>query len=132
MGLNHIIKTYTEYIPGQKMLDMIKNADAVAFLIDSHIGDNAALYNKYKATGTSALCLSFSIPCIASSDFTLNYGLEEKAIIYDDSHIESVFNDIIAGKLSRAYFRELKAKPLPSVYLPEYQRHHYRSLIGID
>jgi hypothetical protein len=53
MGLGHTIKSFTNYIPGRDMLYYIKNADAVAFLIDSKIGDNFQLYNKYKASGSS-------------------------------------------------------------------------------
>jgi hypothetical protein len=131
-GVNHIIETYTEYIPGKTMLHIIKNADAIAFLIDSSIGANATLYNKYKATGTAAFCLSFGIPCITSNDYTLNYGLENKAVVYEGSHIETVFNDIITGKLSKAYFKELRERSIPSIYSLEYQRSHYRSMIGIE
>jgi hypothetical protein len=131
MGLNEIIKTYAAYVPGQEMLRCIRSADAIAFLVDKNIGENCCLYNRYKITGSSVLALSFGIPCIVSSDFVLDNGLKEKAVIYPESHIEYVFRDIITGKLSKKHFEKLKEKPLPEVYFPDYQRTHYRTLLGV-
>jgi hypothetical protein len=128
--LDKIIKTYMTYVPGEEMLQSIEKADAIAFLIDKNIGDNCCLYNRYKASGTSVLALSFGIPCIVSSDFALDDGLREKAIIYPGSHIECVFQDIITGKLTKKYFKELKEKPLAPIYSLDYQRHHYRALLA--
>jgi hypothetical protein len=128
MRLNHIIKTFDEYIPGKLMLYIIKNSDAIAFLIDKTI--NCQIYNTYKATGTSIFCLSFGIPCIVSDNFILDTGLKNKAIVYTDSHIDFVLNDIINGKLTKEYFRTLKNIPLSNEYTYEFQRMHYRELIN--
>ncbi|GHV70278.1 hypothetical protein AGMMS49928_17450 [Spirochaetia bacterium] len=131
MGLESIVKTYTEYVPGGEMLETVKNADAIAFLVDKSIGENCRIYNRYKATGSSVFCLSFGIPCIVSDDFVLDCGLEKKAILYHGSHIETVFEDIMTGKISKEDFKRLKAVPLDNGYSPEYQRRHYRSLLGV-
>jgi hypothetical protein len=131
MGLGGLIKTYAEYVPPQEMLHYIKNADAIAFLIDKDIGENYYLYNRYKATGTSVFCLSFGVPCIASSDFLLDSGLSEKAVIYPGTHIEDVLSGIINGKLPKDYFRKLKDIPVSEMYSYQYQRRHYReALLG--
>jgi hypothetical protein len=131
MKIDHIIKTFSEYIPGKVMLEYTKNADAAAFLIDPCIGGNHLIYNKYKITGTSVLCLTFSLPSIVSDAFDIDEGLKEKAIFYPGSNIENVFNEMLSGKLSKTYLRKLKALPLPPLYLPENQRQHYRALIGV-
>ncbi|MDR3343231.1 MAG: hypothetical protein LBT14_10705 [Treponema sp.] len=131
-GLNSVIKTYTEYVPGKEMLRVIKNADAVAFLIDKSIGENCHLYNKYKATGNSVFCLSFGLPCIVSDDFPVDGTLRERAIVYHASHIETVLLDILNGRLSKDYFKKLRGTPLPEVYSPAYQRRHYRECLGLD
>jgi hypothetical protein len=129
MGLSGFVKTYTEYIPPQEMLHYIKNADAVAFLIDKDVGENYYLYNKYKATGTSVFCLSFGAPCIVSSDFLLDSGLSEKAVIYSGTHIEEVVSGIANGSLSKEYFRKLKDIPVSEIYSYQYQRRHYRKML---
>jgi hypothetical protein len=132
MGLGHVIKTFTEYVPGQDMLYFIKNADAIAFLIDSGIGDNIRLYNKYKASGSSILCLTFAVPCIVSDHFNIDSDLKEKAIIYPGIHIERVFNSIISGEITKSHFKKLKSIPLPHQYARDYQKKHYRKLIGLE
>jgi hypothetical protein len=129
MKLERFIKTYNEYVDGEKMLHYIKNADAVAFLIDKSIEENCRLYTRYKASGTSVFCLSFGIPCIVSNEFTLDSGLKEKAVIYSESHIENILADIAAGKLFEC-LKKLKNIPLPEIYSADYQRTHYRSIIG--
>jgi hypothetical protein len=126
-NLNHIIKTFTDYIPGALMLSLIKNSDAAAFLIDKTI--NFQLYNTYKATGTSILCLSFGIPCIVSDDFILDTGLQDKAVIYPKDRIESVFERMINGDLTKAYFKRLKSIPISQEYSPQFQRIHYKEII---
>jgi hypothetical protein len=132
MGLGHIIKSFTNYIPGRDMLYYVKNADAVAFLIDSKIGDGFQLYNKYKASGSSILCLSFGTPCIVSDHFTVDRDLKEKAITYPGTHIECIFNDIISGKITKKLLKKLKDIPLPHQYSHSYQKKHYRKLIGVE
>ncbi|MDR2194237.1 MAG: hypothetical protein LBP19_07205 [Treponema sp.] len=129
MGLSDFVKTYTEYVPAQEMLYYIKNADAIAFLIDKDIGENCYLYNKYKASGTSIFGLSFGLPCIASSDFLLDSGLSEKAVLYPETHIEYVLSDIINGNLSKYYFNTLKNIPVSEMYSYRYQRRHYREML---
>jgi hypothetical protein len=129
MGLNNFVKTYTEYVPPQEMLHYIKNADAIAFLIDKDIGENCHLYNTYKATGTSIFCLGFGVPCIASSDFLLDSGLLKKAVIYPGTHIEDVLSGIINGNLSKDYFRKLKDIPVSEIYSRQYQRRQYRKML---
>jgi hypothetical protein len=125
--LNHIVKTFADYVPGKLMLYLIKNSDAIAFLIDKTI--NCQIYNTYKATGTSIFCLSFGIPCIVSDDFILDTGLKDRAIVYPESHIDFVFNDMIKGKLTKEYFRTLKNIAPANEYSAEFQRAHYRKLI---
>jgi hypothetical protein len=132
MGLGHIIKSFTNYVPGQDMLYYIKNADAIAFLIDSGIGDNFQLYNKYKTSGSSVFCLSFGIPCIVSDHFTVDEDLKEKTITYPGTHIECVFNDILSGKITKKLLKQLKDIPLPYQYSYDYQKKHYRKLIGVE
>jgi hypothetical protein len=126
-NLNHIIKTFAGYIPGTLMLFLMKNSDAAAFLVDKTI--NFQLYNTYKATGTSILCLSFGIPCIVSDDFILDVGLQNKAVIYPKDHIESVFERMINGDLTKAYFKRLKDTPVSQEYSPQFQRIHYKKII---
>lgn len=126
--LNHIIKTFTDYVPGKLMLYLVKNSDAIAFLIDNTI--NIQLYNTYKATGTSILCLSFGLPCIVSDEFVLDTGLRNKAVLYPKNHIESVFEKMINGDLTKDYFTRLKSIPLPNEYSSEFQRVHYRRIIN--
>jgi hypothetical protein len=113
------------------MLRQIKNADAIAFLVDKTIGENNQLYNKYKASGTSAFCLSFGIPCIVSDDFLLDEALKNRAIIYHNSRIETVLFDIINGKLTKDHFKRLKQIPLPAEYSFDYQRRHYGECTGV-
>jgi hypothetical protein len=132
MGLGQIIKSFTGYVPGQDMISYVKNADAIAFLIDSGIGDNFELYNKYKASGSSVFCLSFGIPCIVSDCFTIDRDLKKRAIIYPGTHIEYVFNDILSGKITKKLLKTLKDTPMPYQYSYDYQKKHYRKLIGID
>jgi hypothetical protein len=132
IGLGHVIKSFTNYIPGRDMLYYIKNADAVAFLIDPKIGDDFQLYNKYKASGSSILCLSFGTPCIVSDHFTVDRDLTEKAITYPGTHIECVFNDILSGKITKELLKKLKDIPLPYQYSHDYQKKHYRKLIGVE
>jgi hypothetical protein len=129
MGLDSIVKYYTEYVPGEEMLKIISGADVIVFLIDNHIGENCRLYNRYKATGSSVFCLTFNIPCITSRDFMLDSALKNKAVYYDGSHIETVFEAIINGKLSKADFATLKTIPLPAEYSYSFQRRHYRELL---
>jgi hypothetical protein len=112
------------------MLRRIKSADALAFLADKSIGENCGLYNRYKATGTSALALSFGVPCIVSADFTLDEALKDRAFVYPGSQVETVLEDILRRKISKEDFRKLKALPLPPEYDPSFQRRHYRSLLG--
>lgn len=128
MGLDHIIETFDKYIPGKLMLSLIKNSDAIAFLMDDTT--NCKIYNTYKATGTSVFCLSFGLPCIVSDDFILDTGLKDRAIVYPDSHIEFVFNDIINGKLTKEHFAKLKKIPSQDEYSYEFQRLHYREIIN--
>jgi hypothetical protein len=130
-GLGAIIKTYDQYVSGEEMLQTIKHADAVAFLIDRHIGDNYQLYNRFKASGTSALCLSFGVPCIVSDDFHIDEALRDRAIVYPGSDIEKIFINIMNGTWSKNYFMELKRKPLPLIYSAEQQRLHYREIVGL-
>jgi hypothetical protein len=118
-------------VPGDEMLQTIKSADAIAFLVDKNIGDNYQLYNKYKASGTSVLCLSFGLPCIVSSDFHVDSALKDRSIIYPGSNIQKIFIDIMNGTLSKKYFTELKKKPLPIMYSADFQRSHYRKIIGL-
>jgi hypothetical protein len=130
-GGNSILKTYDEYVPGEEMLQTIKYADAIAFLVDKNIGDNCQLYNRYKASGTSVLCLSFGIPCIVSSDFSIDSSLKDRSIVYPGSNIHKIFADILNGGLTKDYFTELKRKPLPIMYSTDFQRSHYRKILGI-
>jgi hypothetical protein len=127
MKLEHIIKNFDEYIPGKLMLYIIKNSDAIAFLVDKTI--NCQIYNTYKTTGTSIFCLSFGIPCIVSDNFILDSGLKDRAIVYPDNRIDFVFNDIINGKLTKDHFQALKNMPIPNEYSREFQRAHYRKLV---
>lgn len=131
VGLDTIIKTYIEYVGGEEMLSTIQNADAVAFLVDRTIGENINLYNKYKASGTSALALSFGVPCIVSSDFTVDKALETRTIIYPGTEIEKVFINIAERKINKDYFRKLKQLPLPSEYSYKQAREHYRKIVGL-
>jgi hypothetical protein len=126
--LNHIIKTFNNYVPGKLMLHIIKNSDAMAFLIDNTI--NIQVYNIYKATGTSILCLSFGMPCIVSDDFSLDSALKNKAVMYPNNHIEFIFEKIITGVLTKEYFARLKNIPLPEEYSYEFQRFHYKQIIS--
>jgi hypothetical protein len=132
LRLGHVVKSFTNYVPGQDMLYCVKNADAVAFLIDSGIGDNFQLYNKYKASGSSIFCLSFGTPCIVSDRFTIDKDLTTKAITYPDDHIECVFNDILSGKITKKLLKALKDIPIPYRYSYEYQKKHYRKLTGVE
>jgi hypothetical protein len=125
--LNHIIKTFSDYVPGKLMLYLIKNSDAVAFLVDNTI--NIRIYNTYKATGTSILCLSFGIPCIVSDEFTLDTGLEDKAVKYPENHIEFILEKMINGELTKDYFARLRNIPLAREYSSEFQRTHYKQII---
>jgi hypothetical protein len=131
LGLGHVVKSFPNYVAGQDMLYCVKNTDAIAFLIDSNIGDNFQSYNKYKASGSSVFCLSFGTPCIVSDDFALDKDLREKAVTYPDTHIECVFNDIISGKITKKLLKNIKDIPLPYQYSRDCQRKHYRKIIGI-
>ena len=131
-GITHIIKTFSEYVPGEFMLHCIKNCDAILFLIDKNIGNNYKLYNKYKATGSSIFCLSFGVPCIVSDDFTLDNALENKAITYPGSAIEQIFNAIADGQLTKEQLQRMKNFPLPKEYDITYQRNHYKNLLGLN
>jgi hypothetical protein len=126
--LNHVIKTFHDYVPGKLMLSLIKNSDAIAFLIDNTI--DIRVYNTYKATGTSVLCLSFGLPCIVSDDFILDSGLKNKAVVYPKNNIEFILEKIISGDLTKDYFTRLKNIPLPKEYSPEFQRIHYKQIIN--
>jgi hypothetical protein len=131
-GLGAIIKTYDKYVSGEEFLQTIKYADAVAFLIDKNIGNNYQLYNKFKASGTSVLCLSFGVPCIVSDDFYIDDALRDRSIVYPGSNIEKIFIDIMNGTLSKKYFVEFKKKSLPILYSAEHQRLHYREILGLE
>jgi hypothetical protein len=131
-GLGAIIKTYDKYVSGEEMLQTIKYADAVAFLIDKNIGNYYQLYNKFKASGTSVLCLSFGAPCIVSDDFHIDDALRDRSIVYPGSNIGKIFIDIMNGTLSKKYFMELKKKPLPIIYSAEGQRLQYREILGLS
>jgi hypothetical protein len=129
--LDRFIKTYTDYVNGKEMLRTIKNADAVAFLIDKNIGGNCYLYNRYKASGSSVFCLSFGVPCIVSSDFLLDRGLSEKAVVYNGTHFEQILSGIRDGNVSKDFLKKLKTIPVSEQYSYEYQRDHYRMSIGV-
>ena len=131
LGLTQIIKTFTEYVPGDYMLNFVESCDAILFLVDKTIGKNCSLYNKYKATGSSTLCLSFGVPCIVSDDFTLDHALKEKAVVYPGTEIDQIFNAIIEKRLTKEYFNMLKKLPIQKEYDTIYQRAHYRELLGV-
>jgi hypothetical protein len=132
LGLNRIITVFSEYIPGNEMLYYIKYADIIAFLIDSSIGENFQFYNRYKASGTSILCLSFGIPCLVSDSFKIDKALESRAIIYKDHNIESFFLDCIFGKITKESLQKLKALPVASQFSCKGQKEQYRTEIGVD
>jgi hypothetical protein len=132
MGLDSMIKTYAAYVSGVEMLSSIREADAVAFLVDRSIGENCGLYNKYKATGTSILCLSFGVPCIVSDDFAVDEALKSRAVVYPGTHIETVLRDIVEGNITKRQFGRLREAPLPPEYSYEQSRAHYRNAIGVN
>jgi hypothetical protein len=131
MGIENIVITFTEYIAGKDMLYGIKNADAVAFLIDSKMGENFTFYNNYKVSGTTNLCLSFGTPCIVSTEYNLEKSLHNKALFYKNDKIGIVFDKIESGDLTKEYFARLKSLPLNNEYSFEYQRNQYLKAIGI-
>jgi hypothetical protein len=132
MGIGHIVKTFTDYIPGDVFLYYVRNADAIAFLIDNSIGDFIRYYGKFKTAGSSVLCLSFNIPCIISHDFSAGEELAKRAVYYSGSGIGDVFDKIISGEYSKEYFNRIKsAEPGPE-YSAAWQREHYRKAIGVS
>jgi len=131
-GLCNIIYYYTEFISGYDMINCIKKADAVAFLLDSKLGENLHLYNNYKVSGTIGLCLSFGSPCIVSDEFFLESTLKNKAIVYPKDNIDYILSQIESGVLTKDYFTNLRSLPLDSKCSYEFQQEHYIKTLGIE
>jgi hypothetical protein len=130
LGLSRMITVFSEYIPGHEMLYYSKHADIIAFLIDSTIGENFQYYNRYKASGTSVLCLTFGIPCLVSDGFVIDKALKSRTITYKDCNISSFFLDCISKKITKETLGKLKSLPIDPQYSRKNQKKHYCMEIG--
>ena len=130
-GIESLITYFTSYVSSKDMLYCIKNADAVVFLIDSKIGENYILYNNYKVSGTTNLCLSFGTPCVVSDEYKIENALRDKAIFYPNDDIGTVLEKIENGNLTKEHFSRLRSLPLNAEYSFENQKNRYLNALGI-
>ena len=130
-GINDLLTYYTEFVSGDDMLNCIKNADAVAFLLDSKLGDNFSYYNKNKVSGNTNLCLSFGTPCIVSDEYLLENALKNKAIIYPNDNIDIIFDNIENGIVTKESLKELRSLNIDSQYSFSFQKKQYLKALGL-
>ena len=131
-GIENIVFFYQKFISGCDMLNCIKNADAVAFLLDSGMGGSFHDYNNNKVSGTTNLCLSFGVPCIVSDEYKLETALQEKAVFYKNDNIASILENIENGSLTKGDFKKLSLLSVDKLYYYENQQKHYLNAIGLD
>lgn len=129
--INHIITYFTEFISGKDMLYSIKNCDAVAFLIDSKLGDNFKYYNNYKVSGTVNLCITFNKSCIVSDEYSIEAALKNHVVTYQNDNFLTIFEKIEDGIITKEYFEKLNSKPIDEMYSFAFQQKQYLKSIGL-
>jgi hypothetical protein len=96
-----IVQSYPEFVPFQRMFELLAEVDLVLFLIDGSVG-NSQLYNRYKISGTSTLMKAFKTAGACSTEFLVDESLADRCFFYEGADVQSLLTLINEGKLTRA------------------------------
>lgn len=100
-GLDRIIHVWTDYLPFDQMFVHVRSMDALALLVDETV-EFFQYYGKLKQSGSENLALAFRKPVVVSNALPLDPVLDASALRYPGAGIESVLNEIAAGRITRA------------------------------
>ncbi|RLC57712.1 MAG: hypothetical protein DRH89_02875 [Candidatus Cloacimonadota bacterium] len=128
-NIKPMLEYTTEYIPSEKLHQIINKCDLIAYLIHPELkyGND---YNRTKITGTSTIIKTIPKVPVCGNSFRIDNAYKDIAITYPDTDLDYFFNQILNGKINKEYINKLQKKIDISKYSFNSQKEMYLSFFN--